>query len=785
MQPTEKPLKQITSYLMFDVILDQNPSGTVYKAKHKDTGEPCLIKVITKERIKQDSTFHERIRQEEKILQSISSPRILKYLSLVETDNYFYFISEGSDDGTLENQMGRETFSEEDVVGILAMVLQGYFEYFRRALPFNNISSRTLFKNGEEYKLSLFYLPEYYEKMETSFKNLKPPSTYSSPESLEGTPINHKRDIWALGVLIYELIFGKNPFSGDNVISLARSIEKNLTDVHKNIEKTNKISTELKILMRKMLEIEGKRLTWQELVDSSLLKNFKSAIENNLIPDYEAICNDIKTGRAKFKTGKAVPSFKNLPVLSKDPTSIKKEALEILECLDNAYGSKARMLLGLEYMYSNWHAIFLNGGDPVKFTSKASPVKALMSPKKILNSPKKLRSPTKKKQKALSEKFIEEADYLEIDEAITVNLPQTSSFMQKRSEYINLVKTTSTTVIKPEKNVLVAKEQTPKGSLKKAQSKEEYKSTGHTNSNNGKGDNIKENETKETLKIMKPGVYPQLPPKNNNEKDRMSYLKSLRPKKETLKPILEMSVEESAMLDTLTISVVKSNFQDVMQEFFYRYLHENEILEFLHNSCQELREAKVLTDRDFAVFCLAKLIVMRFQQLKTFIDTKMNVFSLEFWNQIVNLDMYKDVRKCIVENLKKYQDSHDQAYLKVKNFTKGLTADQTKFLNGDFNVPHSEFKKNFDEAVVGVTKGLYDEAKAVEKKEKRVPREIYTLVYKTMFCLEISRILSFIKLDLALEFDIVEFQERLGGFKPEKILEEVEIYKNKLLEAKK
>lgn len=60
MQAAQKPLKQIASYLMFDVVLDQNASGTVYKARHKDSAECCLIKVITKERLKQDPGFLER-----------------------------------------------------------------------------------------------------------------------------------------------------------------------------------------------------------------------------------------------------------------------------------------------------------------------------------------------------------------------------------------------------------------------------------------------------------------------------------------------------------------------------------------------------------------------------------------------------------------------------------------------------------------------------------------------------------------------------------------------------
>jgi len=771
MQTNEKPLKQITSYLMLDVILDQNASGTVYKAKHADTSEPCLIKVITKERIKQDPIFHERIRQEEKVLQSFGSPRILKFHSWVETGNYYYFISEGSEEGTLEGYIGRASFNEEEILAILVMVLQGYYEFFRRNLPYNNLSSRTLFKCGAEYRLSLFYLPDYYEKMETTFKNTKPPSAYSAPESLEGSANSHKRDIWALGVLIYEMVFGKTPFYGDNVISLFKNIEKNLADIYKNIDKTNKLSMEFKGLLKKMLDMESKRLSWQELVESSLLKSFKNRLETFFIKDYDFICDDIMTGKITLKQIKSPNFVKNIPTLNTDPIGIKKEALELFEGLDGVYGVKAKLLLGLEIMYTNWLTIFNNTTDPNKFSMILKP--QFCSPKKQKGSPKK-----KGKAKALSEKILDEPDNLQIDEEISVNLPQSSSFMQKRLMATTINRRESESSSDLHKEIL------PKVSLKKTCSKEEKK----MKEKKTKSAKIKDEDSNitDTLKIMKPTIYPQLPPHDkDSEKARMSYLKSLRPKNEALKPILEMSVEESATLDTLTISIVKNNFQDVMKEYFYRYLHENEILEFLYNTCEELNQVKSGNERDFPVFCFLKLIMMRFHLLKFNLDMKINVFNLDFWKEIVNLDIYQDVKNCIVENQNKYQQSYDKAYLKAKNFCKGLNPEQLKFLNGDLNIPHSEFKKNFDKSVILIIIKLYDEAKDIEKREKRIVGEIYGLLYKMMFCLEISKNLSFIKLDLKLEFDIVEFQERFAGLKQAVLIEEVESYKNKLLEDNK
>lgn len=763
MQPQkEVPLKQISCYLMYDVILDQTHSGTVYKAKHKDTSEPCLIKVITKERLKQDVYFAERIKQEEKLFSEINNPSILRFLTLIETSNYYYFISEGSEEGNLETFLNKSTagFSEEDILGIVVMILQAYYEFFKRNMPYNNISSKSLFKFGNEYKLSPFFLPVYYENMENSFKNYKP-SPYLCPEALEDAPNTSKRDIWALGILIYVLYFGKVPFSGDNIIALSKNIEKNLYETHKNIDKNPRISADMRLLMKRMLEIETKRITWQDLLESPLFKSLKKSLETTLIKDYDKVCDDLKAGKVSFTPNRGMPAIKALPAINTnkigwDPDSpiLKRDTRNILECLNNEYSAKAKLLSILEQVMVVWGSLLLG------------------SPKKITSPKKKKSSPTKKK--CFSEKPLEECDNfeIEIDEGVNVRLPQDNSQDKKTIQGV----ISSATSKKNPNNSKYSKEE-QKSNYDTKNSKQVLKKSNSASSEEGN-----HNNNKDTMKIMKPGVYPQIAPHDKEtEKVRMNYLKSLRLKKEALKPILEMSVEESSTLDTLTISVIKRNFEDVVKEFFYRYLHENEILEFLFNSYEQMEKVPTLHDKTFQGYCLMKLIMMRFVQLQANIDSKNNVFSLDFWKEIVNLEMYKDIKKtCILDNQKKYNENLNKAYFACKNSNAALTNEQKKFLNGDLNIPHSEFNKNFNEAFHLIIKNLPDEAKNVEKKNKKNSMDIYSLVYRLMFCLEISKVLSFIKLDLNIEFDIVEFQERLQGFKQENLIQEVEMYKNKL-----
>lgn len=84
-----------------------------------------------------------------------------------------------------------------------------------------------------------------------------------APEILNGTEYDNKADIWSIGTVFYELLFGKSPFVAGNMVDLLKNIKTKHLEVPK---KVNNISDVVEDVLRRMLTVDAKdRIEWDEL----------------------------------------------------------------------------------------------------------------------------------------------------------------------------------------------------------------------------------------------------------------------------------------------------------------------------------------------------------------------------------------------------------------------------------------------------------------------------------------------------------------------------------------
>jgi len=85
-------------------------------------------------------------------------------------------------------------------------------------------------------------------------------SPYMSPQALNGKTSSVKDDVWSMGCVIYESLFGKTPWTGSSVSSLFVNIRT------KSLVFPKVMKAETKDLLKGMLEFdENKRFSWEEI----------------------------------------------------------------------------------------------------------------------------------------------------------------------------------------------------------------------------------------------------------------------------------------------------------------------------------------------------------------------------------------------------------------------------------------------------------------------------------------------------------------------------------------
>ena len=121
-----------------------------------------------------------------------------------------------------------------------------------------------------------------------SFKTFAGTPLYMSPQILEGIEYSFLTDIWSLGIIFFQMLYGRLPFKGNSINDLYEKIQKNKEIKFPEIPK---IDSEIKILIKRMLSFEeSNRIKWDQLQNHELFKEeenkkdyFKAIDGNSLL----------------------------------------------------------------------------------------------------------------------------------------------------------------------------------------------------------------------------------------------------------------------------------------------------------------------------------------------------------------------------------------------------------------------------------------------------------------------------------------------------------------------
>ncbi|MDQ3859567.1 MAG: Stk1 family PASTA domain-containing Ser/Thr kinase [Actinomycetota bacterium] len=196
--------------------------ANVYLAEDEELGRRVAIKILN-DRYATDELFNERFRREAKSAAALSHPNIVSIYDRGEADGRPYIAME-----VIEGRSLKELILTSGALPIPKAV--EYAKQILNALRFahrNGIIHRDIKPHNillgpeERLKVTDFGIARSGASQMTEAGSIMGTAQYLSPEQARGAPVTAASDLYSVGVVLYEMLTGKTPFTGESPIEIA------------------------------------------------------------------------------------------------------------------------------------------------------------------------------------------------------------------------------------------------------------------------------------------------------------------------------------------------------------------------------------------------------------------------------------------------------------------------------------------------------------------------------------------------------------------------------------
>ena len=235
-------------------ILGEGGMAFVYKAKDKQLQRNVAIKTLKPNYVNQEK-FVDRFRREAQTAANLNHPNIVQIFDWGIEDEP-YFVMEYIEGNTLTSIItGNKTVGLNDILYIGSQVANGLKEAHKHGLVHRDIKPGNIMITPDgKVKVTDFGIVSLQNEESDITKTgaVLGTASYISPEQAQGKPVSFESDLYSLGTVLYELIVGNPPFTGDSPIATAT---KHLTDKPEKLSNYRKdIPKALENAILKLLE---------------------------------------------------------------------------------------------------------------------------------------------------------------------------------------------------------------------------------------------------------------------------------------------------------------------------------------------------------------------------------------------------------------------------------------------------------------------------------------------------------------------------------------------------
>jgi len=217
----------ISHYRILDK-LGEGGMGVVYKAEDTKLRRNVALKFLSEHALLSE-TLRERFLREAQAAAILDHPNICAVHSIEESDGQLFIVMAYIPGETLQQRVARGPFTVTSALDVTIQVGEGIHEAHKNGIVHRDVKSSNIILSPSgkavimDFGLALLAERSRITRAGTTLGTV----AYMSPEQALAKNVDRRTDIWSLGVVLYELVTRRFPFTGDTAHAVCRSI---LTD---------------------------------------------------------------------------------------------------------------------------------------------------------------------------------------------------------------------------------------------------------------------------------------------------------------------------------------------------------------------------------------------------------------------------------------------------------------------------------------------------------------------------------------------------------------------------
>lgn len=226
-------------------LLGKGGMGEVYQAKDTKLGRDIAIKMLPVE-FAIDSGRVERFQREARLLASLNHPNIAAIYGLEESGRTSFLVMELIEGDTLAERLKQGPIPIEESLKLALQIAEGLEAAHEKGVIHRDLKPANIKVTPEgkikilDFGLAKAFAPDQGEAKPSDSPTISAAATrqgvilgtaaYMSPEQAKGKTVDKRADIWAFGVVLFEMLTGKMLFGGETVTETLAAVIKGEPD---------------------------------------------------------------------------------------------------------------------------------------------------------------------------------------------------------------------------------------------------------------------------------------------------------------------------------------------------------------------------------------------------------------------------------------------------------------------------------------------------------------------------------------------------------------------------